>query len=110
MRVQWQSAKLPDDIDVSSSNNFEIGSTGDGEQVVEFSGCAVHDCGGLDGVLGVLLYSPRSNQVFFAHYRYDKDKPLGSFGSLSFSENASASGNERYKTALQEAIRKLIRQ
>ena len=40
----------------------------DGEQVVEFSGCARQICGGLDGVFGVLLYSPRSRQAFLAHY------------------------------------------
>src|ERR1700723_1383300 len=93
LKVEWRSGKLPNDIEVSSSNNFEIEYMDDGEQVVEFSGCAAHDCGGLNGVFGVLLYSPRSKQVFFAHYRSDEGKPLGSFGSLDFSENASAAGN-----------------
>ena len=108
LRVEWQSDKLPYDTDVSSSNNFVIEHMDDGEQVVEFSGCAAHECGGLDGVLGVLLYSPRSRQVFFAHYRFDEGKPLGSFGSLDFSANAGAAGNEKYKKALQKAMNKIL--
>jgi hypothetical protein len=64
----------------------------------------------VDGIFGVLLYSPRSKQVFFAHYRYDEGKPQGSFGSLKFSENASAAVNRKYKTALENAMKKTLRQ
>ena len=109
LKVEWRSGKLPDDIDISSSNNFEIGHMDDGEQVVEFSGCAPHQCGGVDGVFGVLLYSPRSMQVFFAHYRFDEHKPIGQFGSLKLSENANLPGNERYKAALRKAMSKTLR-
>lgn len=108
--VEWQSGKLPDDIAVSASNNFKIDSMDDGEQVVQFSGCAAHECGGIDGVFGVLIYSPRSNHVFFAHYQFDEKQPIGSFGSLAFSENAKARGNEKYKAALQNAMNKILRQ
>jgi hypothetical protein len=104
LEVEWRSGKLPDDMEVSSSSNLEIEYMDDGEQIVKFSGCAAHDFGGLDGIFGVLLYSPHSRQVFFAHYRYDEGKQLGSFGSLYFSNNASAPGNEKYKTALQKAM------
>ncbi len=70
---EWRSGKLSDDFDVSDSRNLKIESMDDGEQVVEFSGCAAHDCGGLDGgIFGVLLYSPRSKQVFFAHFDTEK--------------------------------------
>jgi len=111
LNVEWRSGKLPGDIAVSSSNNFEIEYMDDGEQVVEFSGCAAHDCGGrLGGIFGMLLYSPRSKQVFFAHYRYDEGKPQASFGSLDFSDNASAAGNEKYKTTLQRAMIKALGQ
>jgi hypothetical protein len=110
LKVEWHSGKLPDDIAVSSSNNFEIAYMDDGEQVVEFSGCAAHDCGSLSGAFGVLLYSPRSKQVFFAHHRSEEGKPSGSFGSLDFSEKAGAAGNEKYKTALQKAMNKALGQ
>jgi hypothetical protein len=110
LKVEWRSSKLPDDIDVSSSRNLEIDYMDDGEQVVVFSGCAAHDCGRLDGIFGMLLYSPRSKQVFFAHYRYDENKPSGSFGSLDFSENASTAGNEKYKRALQKAMNEVLGQ
>jgi hypothetical protein len=110
LKMEWRSGKLPNDIEVSSSNNFEIEYMDDGEQVVEFSGRAAHDCGDLNGVFGVLLYSPRSKQVFFTHYRFDEGKPLGSFGSLEFSENASAAGNDKYKMKLQKAMNKTLGQ
>lgn len=107
--VQWRSGKLADDFDNSDSINLLIESIAEGdEQVVEFSGCATHQCGGLDGVFGVLLYSPRTKQVFFAHYRYDDKKPLGSFGSLVFSRNADEPKNKPYKNALQRAMDKII--
>lgn len=107
LQPEWRSGELPDDMAVSSSKSLKIEYMDDGEQVVEFSGCAAHDCGGLDGIFGLLLYSPHSKQVFFAHYRYDDGKP-GNFGSLKFSENATASGNEKYKEALQKAMNKTI--
>src|SRR6185437_7380658 len=71
LKAEWRSGKLPDDMEVSSSNNFEIEYMDDGEQVVMFSGCAAHLCGRLDGISSLLLYSPRSKQAFFTHYRYD---------------------------------------
>lgn len=108
LRAQWLSGNLTNDFAVSSSSSLEIDDVGD-EQVVEFSGCAAHQCGLLDGVLGLLLYSPKSKQVYFAHYRYDEKKPLGSFGSIEFSKNADAPGNERYKSALQKAMSKILR-
>jgi hypothetical protein len=107
LKVEWRSGKLPKDFAVSSSHNLEVEDVED-EQVVEFSGCAPHDCGGLSGVLGVLLYSPRSKQVFYAHYRSDEGKPIGSFGSLEFSGNASDPSNERYKAALRKAMGKIL--
>lgn len=109
LKVEWRSGKLPDDFDVSGSNNLEIEDIGD-EQVVEFCGCARHLCGYLDGMSGLLLYSPHSKQVFFAHYQYDERKPIGSFGSLKFSKNTSEPGNERYKAALQKAMNKILHQ
>lgn len=106
---EWRSGKLSDDFDVSDSRNLKIESMDDGEQVVEFSGCAAHDCGGLDGgIFGVLLYSPRSKQVFFAHYRYGEDKPRNSFGSVWFSENTDRTGNEKYKAALRKALSSIL--
>lgn len=105
LKLEWRSAKLSDDFSNSSSNNFKIEVVED-EQVVEFSGCAQHQCGGIDGVLGVLLYSPLSKQVFFAHYRYNDHKSISSFGFLEFSKNAHEPGNERYMTALQNAMNK----
>jgi hypothetical protein len=110
LKVEWRSSKLPDDIDVSSSRSFQIEYMDDGEQVVVFSGCAAHDCALLDGVFGLVLYSPRSKQVFFAHYHYDDSKPPGSFGSLRFSENASTAGNDKYKKALQKAMNEVLGQ
>jgi len=47
--------------------------------------------------------------VFYAHYRYDDKKPLGSFGSLTFSRNADEPKNKLYKDALQRAMDRLIR-
>lgn len=108
LKVEWRSGKLPDDIAVSSYNSLKIEHMDDGEQVVEFSGCAAHECGGVDGVFGVLLYSSRSKQVFYAHYRWDEGAPLGSFGSLDFSKNATAAENEKYKMALQKAMNKAL--
>jgi hypothetical protein len=107
--VQWRSGKLTDDFAVSSSSRLEIADVGD-EQVVEFSGCAAHQCGLVDGVFGFLLYSPNTHQVFFAHYRFDERKPLGSFGSLDFSNNTLEPRNERYKTALQNAAKRVLHQ
>jgi len=107
LKVEWHSAKLSDDFSNSSSNNLKIEVVED-EQVVEFSGCAQHQCGGVDGVLGVLLYSPRCKQAFFAHYRFDEHKPIGSFGSLEFSKNAHEPGNERYLEALRNAMNKTL--
>lgn len=106
--VEWQSGKLPDDIAVSASNNFLVESLDDGERVVQFSGCAAHECGGKDGVFGVVLYSPRSHQSYFAHYRYDDNLPIGAFGSLRFSQAAEAPGNERYKAALHQAMIRIL--
>jgi hypothetical protein len=105
--VQWHSGRLPDDFSMSSSRNLIIDKVGD-EQVVEFSGCALHDCGSVNGVFGLLLYSPRSNQVFFAHYRFDDRKPISAFGSLEFSENSLEPGNERYKDAVQKAVHRVL--
>lgn len=107
LQVEWQSGRLPEDFAVSSSSRLEIEDVGD-EQVVEFSGCEQHLCGGVDGALGLLLYSPSSKQVFTAHYRFDDHKPIGSFGSLDFSKNAGDPGNERYKAALRAAMGKLL--
>lgn len=104
----WRSGRLPDDMAVSDVNTFGIETLDDGEQVVQFSGCAAHLCGGRDGVFGVLLYSPRSNQLFFAHYQFDQNKPLGSFGVLSFSENAKEPANEKYKAGLQRTVSKIV--
>jgi hypothetical protein len=110
LKVIWRSGRLPDDIAVSSSNNLTIGNLDDGEEVVEFSGCAAHDCGGLSGRLGWIIYSPRSKQVFYAHYRSDDSKPSGTFGFLDLSENASSIGSERYKALLQKEIKKTLGQ
>ena len=107
LSVQWRSGNLPKDFSVSSSRNMIIKNVGD-EQVVEFSGCAPHDCGGLDGVQGVLLYSLESNQVFFAHYRFDDQKPIGSFGSLEFSDDVLRPANERYKNALEKQMNGIL--
>ena len=107
LKVEWGSAKLSDDFSTSSSNNLKIEDL-EGEQVVEFSGCRQHNCGGADGVFGVLLYSSHSKQVFFAHYRYDEHKPIGSVGSLEFSNNAYEPGNERYLAALRSAMNKTL--
>jgi hypothetical protein len=109
LHVQWQSEKLSYDFAVSSPSHLEIGYIGD-EQVVKFSGCAAHMCGGLDGVQGALLYSPKSKQVFFAHYQYDGEKPIGSFGSLTFSKNADEPANERYKAELQKTMKAILHQ
>lgn len=108
LKVEWRSGKLTDDFDVSSSKDIEIDGVGD-EQVVRFSGCAAHQCGGADGLLGVLIYSPLTKQAFFAHYRYDENKPVGSLGTVMFSKNASQPGYERYKAALQNAMNELLR-
>lgn len=108
LEVEWKSGGLPDDFSVSSSDALEIDDLGD-EQVIEFSGCARHLCGGVDGgVFGMVLYAPRVRQAFFAHYNYDEHKPAGSFGALDFSNNAMAAGNERYKAALGKAMRKKL--
>jgi hypothetical protein len=108
LKVEWKSGALHDDFAVSSSDALEIDDLGD-EQVVEFSGCGAHMCGGVDGgVFGMVLYAPRVKQAFFAHYSYDDHKPRGSFGSLDFSSNASEAGNERYKAALDKAMRKKL--
>jgi hypothetical protein len=108
--AEWRSGKLPDTMSGCNSNLLKIEHMDDGEQVVEFSGCAPHQCGGVNGVFGALLYSPQSKQVFFAHYRFNENKPLDSFGSLDFSENASVYGNERYRAALQKAMNKTLTQ
>lgn len=110
LKVEWQSGDLPGDMDVSSSNSLEIKRMDDGEQVVEFSGCARHLCGGADGVFGVLLYSTRSGQAFFAHYRFDEGKPKGASGSLNFSENASEPDNAVYKAALKKMVNQILGQ
>jgi hypothetical protein len=79
------------------------------EQVVEFSGCAPHDCGGVsDGDFGMVLYASRERHAFFAHYMYDDHKPQGTFGSLDFSDNAMEASNEKYKSALERAMRKKL--
>jgi hypothetical protein len=108
LEAEWKSGGLLGDFSVSSSDALEIDDLGD-EQVVEFSGCAQHFCGGVDGgVFGMVLYAPRVRQAFFAHYNYDERKPAGSFGTLDFSNNAMAAGNERYKAALDKAMRKKL--
>jgi hypothetical protein len=107
LEVEWKSGKLHDDFSASSSDALEIDDLGD-EQVVVFSGCAPHNCGGVDGVFGMVLYAPRVKQAFFAHYDYDDRKPRGSFGSLDFSSNTTLPVNDRYKAALQSAIKKKL--
>lgn len=104
LKIEWKSKGLKSDLSVSSPDELEIDDLGD-EQVVEFSGCAPHMCGGVDGDSGMLMYAPRVKQAFFVHYKYDDRKPSGSFGILDFSENAVAAGNERYKAALERAMR-----
>lgn len=103
LRVEWKSGGLPYDFSVSSPGELEIDDLGE-EQVVEFSGCAPHDCGGVDGVSGMLLYASRVKQGFFAHYRSDSSKGFGSFGSLDFSDNAEEPAHSRYKVALEKAM------
>jgi len=108
LKVVWRSGNLPQDFNVSSSNSLKIEVVED-EQVVEFSGCAPHLCGDVNGVIGVLLYSPSSKQAFSAHYKYDDRKPLGNFGTLELSKNANEPGNERYKAALRKAMSEALR-
>ena len=108
LNVEWKSGGLRDDFSMSSPDALEIDDLGD-EQVIEFSGCAPHMCGGVDGgEYGMVLYAPRVKQAFFAHYSYDDHKPKGSFGSLDFSSNSETVGNERYKAALAHAMRKKL--
>lgn len=64
LKVEWKSGRLADDFSVSSADALEIDDLGD-EQAVEFSGCARHMCGGIDGeVFGMVLYAPRVKQAF----------------------------------------------
>lgn len=107
--LQWQSGKLPDDITVSTSDSLKIETLDDGERVVQFSGCAAHECAGKEGAFGVLLYSPRANQVFLAHYRFDGKRAAASVGPLGFSENANERGHEKYKAALQKTMERILR-
>jgi hypothetical protein len=58
----------------------------------------------------MLLYSPRSNHAFYAHYRSSEGKPYGTFGSLDFSDDANLAGNEKYKTFLQKEMNKKLGQ
>jgi hypothetical protein len=46
LKVEWRSDKLPNDIAVSSSNNFEVEYMDDGEQVVEFPAVQRTSAGG----------------------------------------------------------------
>jgi hypothetical protein len=109
LKIEWKSGGMRSDFSVSSPDELEIDDLGD-EQVVEFSGCAPHMCGGIDGgEFGMVLYAPRVGQAFFAHYSYDDKKPRGSFGSLDFSDNALSAGNERYKAALDRAMKQKLR-
>lgn len=101
LKVQWHSGRLSSDFDVSDTRNLRIESVED-EQIAFFSGCAAHMCGGITGDLGMMLYSPETKQVFFAHYRYPRDKPIGTMGTIEYSENAAQPRNERYRKALQD--------
>ena len=108
LKLEWKSGGLRNDFSVSSPDALDIDDLGE-EQVVEFSGCAPHDCGGVDGGdFGMVLYAPRKRQAFFAHYRYDDHKPQGTFGSLDFSDNAMEAANAQYKAALEKAMRKKL--
>lgn len=107
LTVAWRSGKLSEDFAVSAPGNLAIGQVGD-EEVVEFSGCAAHECNGLGGEAGMLLYSPRARQAFFAHYRSGERKPAGSFGDLTFSENADKPANSEYKAALRKDMNTVL--
>lgn len=83
LNVEWRSANLSDDFSNSPSNNFKIENVDD-EQIVEFSGCAQHQRGGREGVLGALLYSPRSKQAFFGTIDSMNASPTAVSGLLTF--------------------------
>jgi hypothetical protein len=56
LKIEWRSDRLPNDIAVSSSNNLKIETMDDGEQVVEFSGCAA--------LIGLYISGPVAMLVF----------------------------------------------
>jgi hypothetical protein len=45
---------------------------------------------------------------FYANYRFDEGKPLGSFGTVTFPGNVSSPGNQKYKKALRKALAKAL--
>jgi hypothetical protein len=101
-KLDWTSHDLPDEFGVSSPNEFVVFPMGLDEMVM-FSGCARHLCGGKSGVGGILLYSTFRNQGFFARY-----SGTGSHDNagvrVTFSKNALKSENQEYKEALQKEI------
>lgn len=101
-QLDWTSHNLPKEFDVSSPNNFVVFSMGR-DQMVMFSGCARHLCGGKSGVGGVLLYSTSRDQGFVARYN-GIDSRDNAGVRVTFSKNTLKPENQEYKKALQKEI------
>lgn len=92
-KLEWKSEVLKDSFAVSSSSAFQTRTVGTAEQVLQFSGCAAHNC---PDVFSVLLYSPSKKAAFTATYVR---------GRVSYSRNLESPDNRDYKDVLHEFVK-----
>lgn len=95
---EWKSETLGGSFAVSSSNAFQTRTVGTAEQVLQFSGCAAHNC---PDVFSVMLYSPSKKAAFTATCVR---------GKLSYSPNVELPDNRDYKDALDEYVKQRRRE
>lgn len=91
--LEWKSGRLEDSFAVSSASQFQTHNVGALEQVLEFSGCAAHNC---PDVFSVMLYSPLRKTAFTAAYI---------LGKVSYSQGLESPDSREYKDALDEFVK-----
>jgi hypothetical protein len=91
--LEWRSGRLTDSFAVSSVNQFRTRDIGTSQQVLEFSGCAAHNC---PDVFSILLYIPSRRAAFTATYI---------LGKITYSMNSESPKNHEYKDALDELLK-----
>lgn len=90
--LEWKSGKLEDSFAVSSARQFETRNVAGSEQVLEFSGCAAHNC---PDVFSVMLYVPSRKTAFTA---------TSILGKVTYSSGLESPANRVYKGALDRSL------
>lgn len=97
VELAWR-IRLPHEMAVAGSNSLSDSFQG-GDRVFSYMGCAPHDCGGLDGINGVAIFSLKKGKGYLMRMeRCTEDRkdrrlcvsPLGKTSRLELEEVSTA--------------------